>query len=151
MEEINQDLKTNYLDLFKEISHENEKAKEYLNQTIEEELVRYREENSKISSFLMEEVERKSEALLTETNQKFQEIYKPLEDAIKNKTDKIEKEIQDYKKEKIIETDQKIYQIIKNVTQEVVGKTIDPSTHEKLVIDSLERAKREKFFSKEND
>ena len=147
---INQDLKATYLDLFKEMSYENEKIREQLNQTIEEELIKYREENSKVSNFLMEEVQNKSEILLTEMNQKFNEIYKPLENTIKIKIDRTEREIEDYKKERLTEADQKIYEIIKDVTQQVIGRIIDPCTHEKLVMDSLERAKKEKFFSKDN-
>ncbi len=151
IEGIDRELKESYSDIFKEMSQRSDMLGDRLNETIEEELERYREESSKVGDFLMEETKRRSEALLAEVDKRFIQVCGPVEEAVKANMNKMEKEIERYKEEKLKETDEKIYQVIKSVTHQVVGKMIDPSTHEKLVTDALERSKRENFFGTETD
>ena len=59
------------------------------------------------------------------------------------------KEIDEYKQAKLSIVDQKIFEIIERVSKLVIGKAISPSDHETLVIDSLEKAKKEAVFDSE--
>jgi len=95
-----------------------------LNQLAEKEFIKIQETNLKVSTQL-------SQSLRETLSEKIQET---------------EKEIENYKKEKLKEVDQKIYQILGEVAKKTIGKTIDLSTHEELVIEALEKAKREKIF-----
>ncbi|TSC75986.1 MAG: Uncharacterized protein G01um101430_156 [Parcubacteria group bacterium Gr01-1014_30] len=66
-------------------------------------------------------------------------------EAINKKVEEVQGEIEDYKKKEIGEIDQKIYQILSKVAKKTIGKAIDLSDHEKLVMEALEKAKREIF------
>jgi hypothetical protein len=54
--------------------------------------------------------------------------------------------LENYKREKIKEADEKIFQILADVSKKVLGKVIDVSTHEELVFRALKKAKEENFF-----
>lgn len=56
------------------------------------------------------------------------------------------KEIQDYKNLKKKEIDEKFYETLNQLTKSILGRVIDVSTHEDLVLKCLEKAKREGFF-----
>ena len=51
-----------------------------------------------------------------------------------------------YQEQKIKELDTKIYQIIGEIAKKTVGHTIDISRHEQLVIEALEKAKKENLL-----
>lgn len=61
-----------------------------------------------------------------------------------------EKEIKEYKDEKLEEIDDKINAVIRQAAEEVIGKSLDTESHQELVLDALEKAKKEKFFEDEN-
>lgn len=146
-----QKLKTFYADFFGEMSEEKKKIKEQLNEMLSQELSEYQKENLKARQLLANEIQKKIEVLLKEMDEKVGGIYQPLEEAIKAKMEKTEKEIEKYKKEKLKETEQKIYRIIESVIEKVVGKTINLSTHEDLVIEALKKAKAENLFLEEEE
>lgn len=54
-----------------------------------------------------------------------------------------EKELEDYKAERLKKIEDEIYNIIQNVSKEVLGKTLSLQEHEQLVIEALEKAKKE--------
>ncbi len=81
-------------------------------------------------------------------SRKISEFYFDIENLTKEKLIKLEKEIEEYKKEQIKKIDKEIYQILSQVAKEVLGKAIDISTHERLVIEALEKAKKEGIFIK---
>lgn len=56
------------------------------------------------------------------------------------------KDIETYKQSQLIIVDERIYQILEKVSTLVMGKAISLSDHEALVIDSLEKAKKEAIF-----
>jgi len=55
----------------------------------------------------------------------------------------VEKELETYKAERLKKIEEEIYNIIQNVSKEVLGKTLSLQEHEQLVIDALEKAKKE--------
>ena len=55
----------------------------------------------------------------------------------------VEKEIVDYKTERIKKVEDEIYNIIQNVSKVVLGKTLSLEEHEQLVMDALNKAKQE--------
>ena len=100
---------------------------------------------SEISQQAAEENKKISEALSGEFTQKFDEIYQSAKGTLKNKVTETEKEIENYKKERFKELDRKIYQALGEVAKRTIGKAIDLSDHEKLVMEALEKAKKEIF------
>lgn len=96
--------------------------------------------------FLFQEVKNKTEELnkniTEEIHWLYQETLKPLNERVLE----VERDLENYKKEKIKEIDKNIYQIIIHATKKIIGQSIDLSLHEKLVIEALEKAKKEKFF-----
>ena len=62
---------------------------------------------------------------------------------------KVKDELEAYKKNQLKAIDAQINAIIAKVAREVVGKTIDISTHQQLVMQALEKAKAENFFTNE--
>ena len=54
--------------------------------------------------------------------------------------------IKAYELQKIKELDDKVYQILGAVAKKTIGKAIDLSTHEDLVLEALKRAKKEKLL-----
>lgn len=100
---------------------------------------------SELSRQATEEAKKASGALSKELAQKFSEIFQSTEKTLNNKVAETEKEIEGYKKERFEEIDRKIYQLLGEVAKKTIGKTIDLSDHEKLVIEALEKAKKEIF------
>lgn len=60
--------------------------------------------------------------------------------------DRVEKELEEYKKNQLERIDQQIHQIIFAASREIIGRTISLSEHEGLVNQALERAKKDHFF-----
>jgi F0F1-type ATP synthase membrane subunit b/b' len=56
---------------------------------------------------------------------------------------KLEKEIQEKREQKLKELDDNIYKVLTNVSKEIIGKSIDTSSQQELIIKSLEKAKKE--------
>ncbi|OGY25353.1 MAG: hypothetical protein A2Z11_00640 [Candidatus Woykebacteria bacterium RBG_16_43_9] len=51
-----------------------------------------------------------------------------------------------YREQKLKELDGKVYQVLSEVAKKTIGHAIDLSTHEKLVMEALEKAKKEKLI-----
>jgi F0F1-type ATP synthase membrane subunit b/b' len=100
---------------------------------------------SEISQQAAEEIKKVSGVLSEELAQKFGGIYQLTKGTLNNKVAETEKEIENYKKERLKEIDRKIYQLLAKVAKKTIGKAIDLSDHEKLVIEALEKAKKEIF------
>ena len=100
---------------------------------------------SEISQQAAEETKKVSGTLSNELVQKFGEIYQLTKGTLNNKVAETEKEIESYKKERLNEIDRRIYQLLGEVAKKTIGKTVDLSDHEKLVMEALEKAKKEFF------
>jgi len=95
---------------------------------------------------LFQEIKNKTEELSKNIADEIHWLYQASLEPLSEKVVQVEKNIDNYKKEKIKEIDQRIYEIIKQVAKKTIGKTIDLSLHENLVIEALEKSKKEKFF-----
>jgi len=100
---------------------------------------------SELSRQAAEETKKSSETLSEELSQKFAEIYQSTKITLNNKVAETEKEIESYKKEELKKIDREIYQMLGEVAKKTIGKAIDLSDHEKLVMEALEKAKKEIF------
>lgn len=94
-----------------------------------------------ISTSLFNEAKEMEENLGKEIVKIYQSSYKALEDKIK----KAEAEIENYKQEKMKELDKKVYLALGEIAKKTLGKTIDLTTHETLVMEALKNAKQELF------
>lgn len=57
----------------------------------------------------------------------------------------VQESIRDYRITKIKELDDTVYQVLAQVAKKTIGRAIDLSSHEKLVMEALEKAKKEKM------
>jgi len=133
------------LDTQNKISEEAKNKILELNQAAKKEFIKIQETNLKTHDLLINETKKVSEALSNELSQKFTQIYQLTRETLNKKVVETEGEIENYKKERLKEIDQKIYQMLGEVAKKTIGKTIDLSDHEKLVTEILEKAKKEIF------
>ena len=110
------------------------------------EILKFSNACSQAEDSILQEIKRGTNELSEGLVEKIDGIYQVAKTFINQKIAQTEKNIEDYKKEKLKEIDQKIYQIIEDVAKKTIGKAIDLSTHEELVIQSLEKAKKEKIL-----
>lgn len=59
---------------------------------------------------------------------------------------KMEKELEEMKRARLVEAERRIVKIIQTASQDILNKTISPEDHQKLIIESLEKAKMESVF-----
>jgi len=95
----------------------------------------------KLNHSLEKEITKIQEINLKTSTQTWNSIKENLNQKIKE----AEKEIENYKKERLAEIERNIYQLLGKVAKNTLGKAIDLSTHEKLVMEALEKAKKEIF------
>ena len=60
----------------------------------------------------------------------------------------VQKEIENYKAEELKKIDDKIYSLLEKVSKFTLGRAINLSEHENLIIKALDRAKKEGLFAK---
>ncbi len=65
---------------------------------------------------------------------------------VANMLSKIEKDAEEYRKNKLLAVDEQIRQIVLSAAREVIGRSISLTEHEDLVTKALERAKKDKVF-----
>ena len=144
-EAVNQEVKKN----IRELKDNFQKTSEQIVKTYKSQFENGNQEIQKVISELSrqaaDETKNTSEALLNELSQKFNEIYRSTKSTLNNRVIETEKEIENYKKERFKEVDRKIYQILGEIAKKTIGKAVDLSDHEKLVMEALEKAKKEIF------
>ena len=57
--------------------------------------------------------------------------------------EKLEKEIAIKKQQRLTQLEENIYKILNNISKDVIGKSLDLTAHEELIIKSMEKAKKE--------
>lgn len=140
----------------KEIQKNTEEFKYEFQKTSEEIIKNYRSQfadgNQEVQKILKElseqasgETQKVAEMLSKELSQKFTQIYQSASGSLGKKITQTEEEIENYKKERFKELDLKIYKMIGEVAKKTIGKSVDLSDHEKLVMEALEKAKKEIF------
>lgn len=114
--------------VYQDLLSENKKNLEKISQSF------LSETKEKIKS-ISEKLEKESLKTLTETKQNFE---KKLID--------LERDLEKIKKEKLEEIEKNIYKILSDVAKKTLGKAIDLTTHEELVMEALKKAKKENLF-----
>lgn len=71
------------------------------------------------------------------------EAEKFAESRIKEEYDKMEMEIAQRREEKLRKLDENIYKILSNISKDIIGKSLDLSSQQDLIIKSLNQAKKE--------
>lgn len=92
--------------------------------------------------------------LTNESLSDFQHITKELQTDLQKKLSEfhstllpaLEKELEEYKKTRIRLIEESVTRIVTDASQEIMNKSISLEDHQKLVIDSLEKAKKEGVF-----
>ena len=74
------------------------------------------------------------------------EVRRETEEKIGRELITAEQEIAAYKQQKIAEIDSKVYQMIGEIAKKTIGHAIDLASHQELVLEALEKAKKEKLF-----
>lgn len=59
---------------------------------------------------------------------------------------KLEKELEEYKKERLRQTEQTITRVVQKASQEILNKTIPLEDHQNLIVDAMEKARQEGVF-----
>jgi hypothetical protein len=80
------------------------------------------------------------------TNELELELQQQIKDFRQNLLANLEKEVESYKQQKIRRIDQASHVIVQQVAQEVLNKSLSLDDHQNLVIQSLEKAKKEGIF-----
>lgn len=65
------------------------------------------------------------------------EAQKQVDERLQKSYEEVEREIAKYKEEKITALNEKIFQILADVSEKVLGKSVDQTGHEKFVLDTL--------------
>ncbi|HSW47660.1 MAG TPA: hypothetical protein VLG67_01125 [Candidatus Saccharimonadales bacterium] len=86
------------------------------------------------------------EAFANSTRQLELDLQKQVKDFHDNLLPNIEKELDEYKKVRMKQTEQTITSIVQKASQEILNRSISLDDHEALIIESLEKAKREGAF-----
>ncbi len=76
-----------------------------------------------------------------------QEQVKESQFFVANMLSKAEKEVEEYKKNKLGKVDTQIREIVISAAREVIGRAISLSEHEDLVNKALEKAKKDQIFT----
>jgi G:T/U-mismatch repair DNA glycosylase len=95
---------------------------------------------------ILKEIKTSGDRLIDELNKKISQTLDSFSESIKRKISEAETTIENYKKERLKEVDKEVYRMLISVSKKVIGRVIDISTHEKLVIEALEKAKKEGVF-----
>jgi hypothetical protein len=132
----------------------NHKAKEDINAALQTMLDDIKKESGSTSTEVEAKYQEGLKQLTAQSLEEFHRITKELEDDFKKHFKEFhetmipnaEKEIEEYKKARYKESEQTITQVIQKVSQDVLNKSLSMNDHQKLIIESLEKAKREGAF-----
>ncbi len=148
---IAQDLEKSYQQLLSHHQKNTEQALRDLEVQQLKLLEQTRDEYKSTTTTILKEFHEKGEQILAVfADTMKEEVIKAhigVEEKIDTEYSQIKKEIADYKQHQIDTIRQSVKDIVSSVSQEVIAQTISTDDHEKLVIDALERAKKEHFFS----
>ena len=118
-----------------------------LSQSIYQELINENKKSiERVSQSFLLESKGKMDSLSARLEREASQVFKDVKIDVDEKIKEAEKIIEERKKEKIKEIENNIYRILNDVAKKTLGKTLDFSTHEELVMKALEKAKKENFF-----
>ncbi len=96
---------------------------------------------------LLDESTKKIDEIADVVPNQLLEMKKEIDTKIEEKLSSVDAQVSDYREQKLKAVDSRIYQLLIEIAKKVVGRSIDPSSHEELVVRALEKAKKEGFFS----
>ncbi|MBI2621945.1 MAG: hypothetical protein HYW63_04880 [Candidatus Levybacteria bacterium] len=121
-----------------------------LSNKYETELKKINEEHIKLLINIYKDIETSAKSDFTKYKDIIQkqtfDAERIAEQKIKEEYEKLESEIKELRQKKLNELNSEIDNIILNVSKEVIGKSLDLSAHENLIIEALEKAKKEKVI-----
>jgi tetrahydromethanopterin S-methyltransferase subunit G len=109
------------------------------------EISKLKEKSLEAQNLFLKDIKNKIEEFSQNLRREILKIRISIGESLKKRAAETEKEIEDYKNEKLKEIDEKIYRMIGEVAKKTIGKAIDLSTHEELVMEALRKAKKELF------
>ncbi len=130
---------------FSQLSEFNLQTQRKISERAEKEIAKFKQTNLKNQEWLTNEIKKELEIFSKNFSQEFGKICQSSQEILKENLKETEKEIKNYKEERLKEIDQKIYRLLGEVAKKTIGKAIDLSTHEKLVMEALKKAKEEIF------
>lgn len=74
------------------------------------------------------------------------DLQKQIADFKASMLPKMEQELEEYRKSRMIQTEQLVSQVVQRASQEILNKTISLEDHQKLMIEALEKARKEGVF-----
>jgi F0F1-type ATP synthase membrane subunit b/b' len=109
----------------------------------EKELPEIEKIKSEIQERILKEIEKEIKKLSESISKKTEQIYQSAAQSVNEEVIQAQEYIKNYKEKKIKEINKKVYQIINDISKEIIGKSISMREHEDLVIRALEDAKKE--------
>ena len=76
------------------------------------------------------------------------ESEKLVEEKVNKDYQKVKEEIQKYRDEEMAKTDQSVFNVLKDVSTQVLGHALSMEEHRDLVLDALEEAKKRNLFER---
>lgn len=130
---------------FAKMSEINKKIQRGLLNETEKKMVEFDAGYAQVRGMLFQEAKDKTAELGNSLSENVLRISRETEKSLREKTAEINKELVGYREKKMRAVDEQIYRIIGQVAKSTIGKSVDISGHEELVMEALEKAKKEFF------
>lgn len=132
----------------------NDTTKEAINQALQNVVVEIQKEAVDTARTFMNSYQESLKKLVIESLTQFQKVTKELEGDLQKQTEdfhntllpSLQKELEEYKKIRLKDTDQMVIRIVEKASQEILNKALSFSDHQAIVAESLEKAKKEGMF-----
>lgn len=119
---------------FKQLSNDLIKSyKEALEKEQTENIRTLAETTEMIKDEVLSDIGEFKETILKETV----DSQRQIDEKLRKSYEEAEKEIESYREEKIAALNEKIFLILADITEQVIGKAVDQTDHEKMILDSL--------------
>ncbi|HSX58026.1 MAG TPA: hypothetical protein VLE47_02005 [Candidatus Saccharimonadales bacterium] len=119
----------------------------YYQDTVTTMTLNYNQNTEKLMQLLDSELKKRVEELDKNAANQIEEARKEVTATVKKDLEQLNVQVDKYSKDRFKQVDEKIYQIVSETAKNSVGKVINLVDHQELVMNSLEAAKKDKFFS----
>lgn len=119
----------------------------YYQDTITTLTLNYNQNSEKLMQVLNEELRKKVVELSSQNLKELEESKNVVNTEVKKEIAIMQAQVDKYTKEKYKQIDEKVYEIISETAKNTVGKVINIVDHQQLVMNALDQAKKDKFFS----
>jgi hypothetical protein len=94
---------------------------------------------------IMEAAKQKVEELSSGVENELTAVRKSAQEQVSKELIASQESIRAYREQKIKELDERVYLVLAEVAKKTIGRSIDLSSHEKLVMEALQKAKKEQL------